>query len=151
MLFFKYEYFSPRLSNSKRKSQTFDSECKIHMIFEYTYFLWVKLSIGSDDYVNVDIFAYFKIIKRTWLKQKRGVTLLVPLQWFIHSWIYVWKDSLALFTCINILTALLHKQCSIKIMVPCTKIEKSVFTIAYWQLNHLKLYKQCVVINNPDL
>lgn len=29
------------------------------------YFLWVKLSIGSDDYVNVDIFAYFKIIKRT--------------------------------------------------------------------------------------
>lgn len=33
------------------------------MIFEYTYFLWVKLSIGSDDYVNVDIFAYFKIIK----------------------------------------------------------------------------------------
>lgn len=35
------------------------------MIFEYTYFLWVKLSIGSDDYVNVDIFAYFKIIKRT--------------------------------------------------------------------------------------
>lgn len=99
---------------------------------EYAYFLWVKLSIGCDDYVNVDIFAYFKIIKRTWLKQKRGVTLLVPLQWFIHSWIYVWKDWLALFTCINILTALLHKQCSIKIMVPCTKIEKSVFTLAYW-------------------
>lgn len=111
---------------------------KIHTM----YFLWVKLSIDSDDYVNVDIFAYFKIIKRKWLKQKRGVTLLVPLQWFIHSWIYVWKDSLALFTCINILTALLHKQCSIKIMVPCTKIEKSVFTIAYWQLNHLKLHTQ---------
>lgn len=105
---------------------------KFIWFFNMKIFLWVKLSIGCDDYVNVDIFAYFKIIKRTWLKQKRGVTLLVPLQWFIHSWIYVWKDWLALFTCINILTALLHKQCSIKIMVPCTKIEKSVFTLAYW-------------------
>lgn len=123
---------------------------KFIWFFNMKIFLWVKLSIGCDDYVNVDILAYFKIIKRTWLKQKRGVTLLVPLQWFIHSWIYVWKDWLALFTCINILTALLHKQCSIKIMVPCTKIEKSVFTLAYWQLNHLKLYKQCVVLNHPD-
>lgn len=34
------------------------------MIFEYIYFFWVKLFIGSDDYVNVDIFVYFKIIKR---------------------------------------------------------------------------------------
>lgn len=34
------------------------------MIFEYVYFFWVKLFIGCDDYVNVDIFVYFKIIKR---------------------------------------------------------------------------------------
>lgn len=68
------------------------------MIFENTYFLWVKLSIGSDDYVNVDIFAYFKIIETKKRRNIIGATAVIYtfmnlcLKRFVSS-IYLYKHT----------------------------------------------------------